>query len=179
MKLSLSFVIIILVLMASCNNSSKKETIEVESAKWTLEKIYVLDTATSRFVPYFQQSDTAGNSGSVELKDYGVRGQQLRIYDGKGNLIIDSEILSEEPYKGGFEARTTFFDKPNKVKSMELVQKNGDREITKQNTVFDPIVKVHGVIRFIPDLNASKTLNLIGVQFDIPKMKESVYVKFY
>lgn len=179
MKPYFKYSILLLFILSSCKDSQKKEVIEVKSVKWKLDKITVLDTATSRFVPYFQKTDSIGQNGYVELKDYGVKGQELKIYDGTGVLIIDSEILGLDEYKGGFNARTVFYYKPNKRKSMELVQRNGDRELTKENTVFDPITKVQGIIRFIPDLAASKALNLIGVQFDISDTKESVSVRFY
>ena len=76
MKPYLYLSIFIISILASCENSQKKEIIKVESVEWKLDEINVLDTTTSNFVPYFQQTDTAGNNGFVEFKDYGIRGQE-------------------------------------------------------------------------------------------------------
>jgi len=166
-------------MLSACSNSQKKEVIVVKSENWKVNKINVIDTASSRFIPYFQETDSVGDQGYAELKDYGIRGKELKIYDGMGSLIIESNIINEDGYSGGYEARTTFYNKPNKLKSIDMVQKTGGLEITKQNTVFDAIIKVHETIRLIPELFSTKINDLSGIQFDVPITRESVYVQLH
>lgn len=163
----------------SCTSAPKKEIIEVKSEKWQIQEINVEDVETTGIWPYFQKTDTAGSQGYAELKDYGVKGQVLRVLDGKGNVIIIADIVGQDDYKGGFDANTTFIGKPNERKSVELLHKSGTNIVQKEYTVYDTETEVHSVVRFIPAFFTNKSDDINGIQFVLPETRESIYIKIY